>query len=164
MGGLKKAPKWHVYSASAELLNVQCPVHTLEMCMAGLDKESATIRVTPEGGFSYASFEAVDYKPKELDFSELHERQSFLWRYIHADEDLEAATISVLAIDGYSLEEGSYEALDINGESITHHQFVKSEECGSPTSILKYCWTSERKARRLKRTSDESDVAVIYSF
>lgn len=111
MGGLDEPQKWHVYSASADSALIRDLVHTIEMCMTGLDREKAsvfyktqsssaaamtddsgirkilpasnicdfefepcgysmnsiegaaisTIHVTPEDGFSYASFEAAGY-------------------------------------------------------------------------------------------------------
>ncbi|XP_010261810.2 PREDICTED: S-adenosylmethionine decarboxylase proenzyme [Nelumbo nucifera] len=121
VGNLIKSQKWHVYSASAEVVNHYEPVYTLEMCRTGLDKKLAsifyktgassaakmtdmsgirkilpdseicdfefepcgysmnaiegasvsTIHVTPEDGFSYASFEAVGYDLKAVNLSQL---------------------------------------------------------------------------------------------
>ncbi|KAJ6290558.1 hypothetical protein OIU78_026323 [Salix suchowensis] len=84
--------KWHVYSASADIESHSGPVYTLEMCMTGLGRKQAsvfyktqsssaaamtvdsgsaisTIHVTPEDGFSYASFEAVGYDLQDLNLS-----------------------------------------------------------------------------------------------
>ncbi|GAB4827453.1 S-adenosylmethionine decarboxylase proenzyme [Ancistrocladus abbreviatus] len=219
MGSLNKAQQWHVYSASAEHLNVQRPIYTLEICMTGLHKESAsvfykknsstasemtrfssirkilpksnicdfdfepcgysmnaiegdaisTVHVTPEDGFSYASFEAVGYDPKELDFNELLERVLACFQptefsvALHADEDTKAALITSVAVDGYYLEERNYKALE-SGESIIYHQFVKSEGCGSPKSILNCSWASDEESEEAERISHGSDVAVVYSF
>ncbi|KAK4764462.1 hypothetical protein SAY87_013900 [Trapa incisa] len=124
MSGSDKSKKWHVYSASAEAVNPANPVYTLEMCMTGLNKRSAsvffknnsvsaaamtvnsgirkilpkseicdfafepcgysmnaiegpaisTIHVTPEDGFSYASFEAVGYDLRMGNLNQLIER------------------------------------------------------------------------------------------
>jgi len=200
MGGAEKDQNWHVYSANAELASLvwgsqkSSPVHTLEVCMTGLDKESAsvfyktegssastmtedsgirkilpnsdicdfefdpcgysmnsieggaisTIHVTPEDGFSYASFESMGYNFNEVDLSKLLERVLACFRpnefslAVHSSVG-EAASKFELELKGYSVGETRAEALAMGG-SMVYHSFVKSGEVHSPRSILKNCW------------------------
>ncbi|KAF7112848.1 hypothetical protein RHSIM_RhsimUnG0185200 [Rhododendron simsii] len=71
----------------------------------------STIHVTPEEGFSYASFEAVGYDPKVVKLGPLAERVLLCFQpnefsiVVHADVDVELLekTCSV-AVKGYSLQ------------------------------------------------------------
>uniref|UniRef100_A0A5B7BWI0 S-adenosylmethionine decarboxylase proenzyme n=1 Tax=Davidia involucrata TaxID=16924 RepID=A0A5B7BWI0_DAVIN len=111
----------------------------------------STIHVTPEDGFSYASFEAVGYDPKVVNLDQLVERvlacfqPSELSVSMHADVagQLLEQTCS-LGIKGYSLGERSHEELGMGG-SIVYQKFVKSSGCGSPRSVLKCCWKEEEE-------------------
>lgn len=193
MGGVDQSQQWHVYSASSEAADH--PVYTLEMCMTGLDKKSAsvffktqsssaavmtevsgirkilpksqicdfdfdpcgysmngieedaisTIHVTPEDGFSYASFEAVGYTFKSsMDLTPLLER-------VLACFQPSEFTVSLHGIDlkdhdnptleAYSVNERSFEDLG-EGGSMMYYGFTRGGSCcGSPRSTLHTCWS-----------------------
>ncbi|CAI9779276.1 unnamed protein product [Fraxinus pennsylvanica] len=103
----------------------------------------STIHVTPEDGFSYASFEAAGYDFKVVNLGLLIERVLACFKpmkfsvALHADfgSKLFEHTYCIDVKD-YSLEEKSYEELGIVG-SIVYLKFVNTELCGSPKSILK---------------------------
>ncbi|KAF1864041.1 hypothetical protein Lal_00031200 [Lupinus albus] len=200
MGGLNKAQKWHVYSASADSVNPFDSVCTLEMCMTGLDREKAsvffkeqsgtgavmtvnsgirkilpnsqicdfefepcgysmnsvegaavsTIHVTPEDGFSYASFEAVGYDFTVIDLSELVKRVLACFQptefsiAIHADNASKSFEQScLLDVKGYCREERNHEGLGM-GSAVVYQKFEKTYDCGSPRSTLK-CWKDDEE-------------------
>lgn len=200
MGDSGTKKKWHVYSASAEsAVNEPLPVYTLEMCMTGLDKKSAsvffktqsnsaaemtessgirkilpgsdicdfdfdpcgysmnaveggaisTIHVTPEDGFSYASFEAMGYDFKSVNLDALIERVLACFKpaefsvALHSDAlGEELNSVFHLNVNGYVCGETSFEVLG-NGGSIMYCGFnsVGSGRCGSPRSTLLCCWS-----------------------
>ncbi|KAK7275094.1 hypothetical protein RIF29_16201 [Crotalaria pallida] len=198
MGGLDKAQKWHVYSASAESVNPSDSVYTLEMCMTGLDREKAkvfykdqsgsgaamtvdsgirkilpgsqicdfefepcgysmnsvegaavsTIHVTPEDGFSYASFEAVGYDLTAMNLNKLVKRVLACFEptefsiAIHVDNASKSfEQRCLLDVKGYGREERSHEGLGMGG-SVFYQKFEKTFDYGSPRSTLK-CWKDE---------------------
>lgn len=109
----------------------------------------STIHITPEEGFSYSSFEAVGYNPKEMNLDQLVRRVLMCFGpsefsiALHADvasKSLEKT--SSLEVKGYYLEERTCEELGMDG-SIVYQKFVKTERCGSPRSVLKSCWSNE---------------------
>ncbi|KAK2983926.1 hypothetical protein RJ640_017847, partial [Escallonia rubra] len=114
----------------------------------------STIHVTPEDGFSYASFEAVGYDPKAVDLDQLVGRVLMCFEprefsvAVHADVgfDLLAQTCT-LDVDGYHLGEVSHEELGMDG-SVVYQKFVKAASCGSPRSVLKSCWKEEEKEEK----------------
>lgn len=185
MGGAGKAQKWHVYSASAPHAAIgyyDDAVHTVEMCMTGLDREKAkvffktdsgsaakmtvdsgirkilpksgicdfefdpcgysmnsieggaisTIHVTPEDGFSYASFEAVGYDLKSVVLSDLVERVLDCFQpkefsiAVHAEvaEKYLEHNCSMKSVKGYSREEACVEELEHAG-AIVYQKFRK---------------------------------------
>ncbi|KAJ6772093.1 S-ADENOSYLMETHIONINE DECARBOXYLASE [Salix koriyanagi] len=200
MGGLDEPQKWHVYSASADSVLIRDLVHTIEMCMTGLDREKAsvfyktqsssaaamtddsgirrilpasnicdfefepcgysmnaiegaaisTVHVTPEDGFSYASFEAAGYDLiKDVSLGQLVDRVLACFQptefsiAVHADvagERLER-TCS-LDVKGYCRGERSHGELGTGG-SVIYQKFVRSGNAESPRSILRYCWNEE---------------------
>ncbi|KAJ6718661.1 S-ADENOSYLMETHIONINE DECARBOXYLASE PROENZYME 2 [Salix purpurea] len=200
MGGLDEPQKWHVYSASADSALIRDLVHTIEMCMTGLDREKAsvfyktqsssaaamtddsgirkilpasnicdfefepcgysmnsiegaaisTVHVTPEDGFSYASFEAAGYDLiKDVSLGQLVDRVLACFQptefsiAVHADvagERLER-TCS-LDVKGYCRGERSHGELGTGG-SVIYQKFVRSGNAESPRSILRYCWNEE---------------------
>ncbi|KAI7745544.1 hypothetical protein M8C21_008243 [Ambrosia artemisiifolia] len=192
MGGVDQSQQWHVYSASAQA--DENPVYTLEMCMTGLDKKSAsvffktqsssaammtevsgirkilpesqicdfdfdpcgysmnaiegdaisTIHVTPEDGFSYASFEAVGYTFKSsMDLSLLVERVLACFQpnefsvSLHGNDLKDLKNMNVGA-GAYAVKETNFEDLG-EGGSMMYYKFASS--CGSPRSILNDCWS-----------------------
>lgn len=111
----------------------------------------STIHVTPEDGFSYASFEAVGYDFKAADLSQLIQRVLVCFEptefsvALHSDlagEDL--VSMFPLDLKGYSAGEVSCEALG-KGGSIMYMSFAGTGSCGSPRSILKCCWSEDEK-------------------
>lgn len=108
----------------------------------------STIHVTPEDGFSYASFEAVGYDFKEVDLTMLLERVLACFKpakfsvALHssvAGTELDSG-FNVLDVKGYACGEKSFEELG-NGGSILYKSFVSARGCGSPKSILNCCWS-----------------------
>ncbi|KAI9087886.1 hypothetical protein K1719_030216 [Acacia pycnantha] len=73
----------------------------------------STIHVTPEDGFSYASFETVGHLRSYVCFG----------------------------FEGLRSQRGSLEELGMGG-SVVYQKFVKTTECGSPRSTLK-CWKDD---------------------
>ncbi|KAK9059995.1 hypothetical protein SSX86_020699 [Deinandra increscens subsp. villosa] len=102
----------------------------------------STIHVTPEDGFSYASFEAVGYDLKQESLEQLVQRVLACFEpgefsiAVGAPKSLE--TSGSIVVDGYELEEKSCEDLGSEGW-IVYQKFVKRDGsfCGSPRSVLK---------------------------
>ncbi|XP_038705566.1 S-adenosylmethionine decarboxylase proenzyme-like [Tripterygium wilfordii] len=201
LGGLDKPQKWHVYSASAEAMDYNYAVYTLEMCMTGLDREKSrvfyksesgsaatmtvesgirkilpgskicdfefdpcgysmnsvegaaisTIHVTPEDGFSYASFETVGYNPKIVNLNQLVDRvlacfsPSEFSIAVHTDlAGQQFVRNCSLEVKGYCCGERSHEELGMGG-SIVYQKFARIGDCGSPRSTLKCCCGEEEE-------------------
>ncbi|KAL7171343.1 hypothetical protein ACSBR2_036069 [Camellia fascicularis] len=110
----------------------------------------STIHVTPEDGFSYASFETIGYDLKVVKLDHLVERAlacflpSEFSIAVHADVGTKSLVeqTCLLGVKGYCLGDMSYEELGMGG-SIVHQKFVKIVGCGSPRSILKGGWKEE---------------------
>ncbi|XP_010904619.1 S-adenosylmethionine decarboxylase proenzyme [Elaeis guineensis] len=105
----------------------------------------STIHVTPEDGFSYASFEAMGYDPEAVNMSQLIARVLACFQ----PREFSIAIHSGLRSEVYLLESGfditgyvsgakSYQELG-NGGSLVFQSF-RITDCGSPRSILKGCW------------------------
>lgn len=104
----------------------------------------STIHVTPEDGFSYASFEAMGYNLNDDSLTQMLGRVLDCFQPAHFSvalhADVEGKKLEYdfpLDVMGYYCEGRSYEGLG-KGGSIIYHSFMKSEECGSPRSILKW--------------------------
>lgn len=109
----------------------------------------STIHVTPEDGFSYASFETVGYNLKDVNLKQLVGRvlacfgPSEFSVAVHADVAGRSFEQECsLDVKGYRREERSIEGLGMGG-SIVYQKFIKTGECGSPRSTLKCCWKDE---------------------
>lgn len=111
----------------------------------------STIHVTPEDGFSYASFETVGYDPNDVNLNQLVERVLACFQprdfsiAVHAEvagKMIEQKCL--LNVKGYSREERGLEELGMGG-SILYQKFVKTEGNGSPRSTLKCCWKEEEE-------------------
>lgn len=111
----------------------------------------STIHVTPEDGFSYASFEAVGYDLNFLSLKHLVERVLACFKpndfsiAVHIDvlgQSLEQNCM--LDVKGYCCGERSTEELGIGG-SIMYQKFNSTGSCGSPRSTLKCCWKEEEE-------------------
>lgn len=109
------------------------------------DGAVSTIHVTPEDGFSYASFESVGYDFKDISLEQLVQRVLACFEPGEFSIAVGAAVASKklektcsINVDGYYVEEKSYEELGCEG-SIVYQKFVKKEGscCGSPRSVLK---------------------------
>ncbi|KAK4380418.1 hypothetical protein RND71_002280 [Anisodus tanguticus] len=115
----------------------------------------STIHVTPENGFSYASFEAVGYDLNSSSLGPLVKRVLTCFQpdefsiALHADVACELLEgICSFDVKGYSLAEWSPEELGKDG-SIVYQKFARSSFCGSPKSVLQDCWKEEEKEREL---------------
>lgn len=112
----------------------------------------STIHVTPEDGFSYASFEAAGYDLKAANLGQLVERVLACFEprefsvSLHADYGSKSFDdVNALDVKGYSLDDKSFEELGLGG-SIKYQKFVKTAAfCGSPRSILK-CFGEEESS------------------
>lgn len=104
----------------------------------------STIHVTPEDGFSYASFETVGYDFGKMDVSALVERVLGCFKpakfsvAVHASvagkEDLK------LEMENYRCGERRCSVLG-DGGSIMFCSFTSRGGCGSPKSTLQCCWS-----------------------
>ncbi|KAL3631289.1 hypothetical protein CASFOL_024273 [Castilleja foliolosa] len=109
----------------------------------------STIHVTPEDGFSYASFEAAGYNLKHANLGMLIGRvldcfePSEFSVSVHAEYGAKLSDdICSLGIEGYVSDEMSLKEMGLGG-SIAYCKFVRAAAfCGSPRSILK-CFREE---------------------
>ncbi|KAF5763721.1 putative adenosylmethionine decarboxylase [Helianthus annuus] len=102
----------------------------------------STIHVTPEDGFSYASFEAVGYSLKSsMDVNVLVERVLACFKpneftvSLHGNDLKDVKNMNV---DAYTVKETNFEDLG-EGGWMMYYRFAGS--CGSPRSILNDCWS-----------------------
>lgn len=112
----------------------------------------STIHVTPEDGFSYASFEAVGYAFKDITLTQLVERVLVCFQpnefsvALHTDVHGEKLVDKFsLDIKGYCCNDKSYEVLGAGG-AVMYHSFVQADFHASPRSILRCCsssWSEE---------------------
>lgn len=108
----------------------------------------STIHVTPEDGFSYASFEAAGYDFKIVNLGSLVKRVLACFEPNEFSVSLHAQNgarlfdeFCLLDVKGYNGEKRSLEELGTGG-SITYQKFVRTASCGSPRSTLK-CFSDE---------------------
>lgn len=110
----------------------------------------STIHITPEDGFSYASFEMVGYNPKEVNLSQLVRRVLSCFKpsqfsiAVHADvAGQRLVQTCSLDVKGYCRGESSFEELGMGG-SIVYQKFdMTTGDIGSPRSTLKCCWKED---------------------
>ncbi|XP_044487974.1 S-adenosylmethionine decarboxylase proenzyme [Mangifera indica] len=109
----------------------------------------STIHVTPEDGFSYASFETVGYNLKEVNLGELVERVLACFQpndfsiSVHAEvagKFLEQDCL--LDVKGYCCEESGLEELGM-GSSVVFQKYGRSGGNGCPRSTLRCSWKEE---------------------
>uniref|UniRef100_A0A5B6ZKW4 S-adenosylmethionine decarboxylase proenzyme n=1 Tax=Davidia involucrata TaxID=16924 RepID=A0A5B6ZKW4_DAVIN len=117
----------------------------------------STIHVTPEDGFSYASFEAVGYDFKVVNLTHLVKRVLACFEptefsiALHADAvGNEPGPEIAVDVKGYCCGEGSYEMLG-NGGSIIYQSFVRAGGCGSPRSTLQCCWSENEEDEQMEK-------------
>ncbi|KAL9325142.1 hypothetical protein ACSQ67_005787 [Phaseolus vulgaris] len=108
----------------------------------------STIHITPEDGFSYASFETVGYDFKVLNLNALVDRvlSCFLPNEFSVAVRVDGASkpseqMCFVDVKGYCREEWIHEGLGMGG-FVVYQKFVKISDCVSPRSTLK-CWKDE---------------------
>ncbi|GKU90448.1 hypothetical protein SLEP1_g4441 [Rubroshorea leprosula] len=111
----------------------------------------STIHVTPEDGFSYASFEAVGYNPRDVNLEQLVERVLVCFKpsefsiAVHADVTSKSLEQTCqLDVKAYCCGERSLEGLGMGG-SMIYQKFTRTGACGSPRSTLRCCWKEEEE-------------------
>ncbi|CAL9760139.1 unnamed protein product [Musa acuminata subsp. burmannicoides] len=104
----------------------------------------STIHVTPEDGFSYASFEAMGYDTKVIDLGRLITRVLACFRPAEFSIAVETDGVgegsprgAALDVSGYVSGERRYKEM---GRGSVVYQSFKACDCESPTSILKNLW------------------------
>lgn len=116
----------------------------------------STIHVTPEDGFSYASFEAVGYDLKVVNLSNLVKRVLACFQpnefsiALSSDVAKELDSDVVLDLKGYFCGEKSYEVLG-KGGSVVYYSFTKYGGCGSPRSTLHSCWSESDEDEKVEK-------------
>ncbi|CAN8256158.1 unnamed protein product [Cochlearia groenlandica] len=108
----------------------------------------STIHVTPEDGFSYASFEAMGYDFTTMDLSHLVSKVLTCFEpkqfsvAIHSSSGYKWPSLCV-DVDDYGCRETTMECLGEDKGSVVYQRFEKiGMYCGSPRSILKCEWSS----------------------
>nr|BAB83763.1 S-adenosylmethionine decarboxylase [Phaseolus lunatus] len=108
----------------------------------------STIHITPEDGFSYASFETVGYDFKVLNLNAMVDRvlSCFLPNEFSVAVRVDGASkpsehMCFVDVKGYCREEWCHEELGMGG-FVVYQKFVKISDCVSPRSTLK-CWKDE---------------------
>jgi len=111
----------------------------------------STIHITPEDGFSYASFEAVGYDPKTVDLKQLVERVLACFQPSDFSVAVHASIAGklleqncALDVNGYSREEGAVEEFGMCG-SVLYQKFRKATEHGAVKMTMKCCWKEEKE-------------------
>lgn len=111
----------------------------------------STIHVTPEDGFSYASFEAAGYDLEDAKLGKMMERVLTCFEpsefsvAVHAEmlgKFLEQ-TCS-LEVKGYHLSKRKMEEFGASG-SVVYQKFVRAHTCDSPKSVLESSWNQVDK-------------------
>lgn len=117
----------------------------------------STIHVTPEDGFSYASFEAVGYDFRYLSLTQLVERVLGCFHprefsiALHSDDVGNGLGPNInLDVMGYCCGERSYEVLGMGG-SVLYHSFMRASGCGSPKSILSCGWSESDEDEKVEK-------------
>uniref|UniRef100_A0A2P2JAB6 S-adenosylmethionine decarboxylase proenzyme n=1 Tax=Rhizophora mucronata TaxID=61149 RepID=A0A2P2JAB6_RHIMU len=116
----------------------------------------STIHVTPEEGFSYASFEAVGYNFEEVSLIQLLERVLVCFEPTDFSVALHSnisgdklGSKFPLDVKGYCCNGRSSEVLG-KGGSIIYHTFVRTGGHASPRSVLKCCWSEDEKGEEVE--------------
>lgn len=114
--------------------------------MNAIEKDAiSTIHVTPEDGFSYASFEAVGYSFESvMDLNRLVERVLACFQPSEFSVSLhgnELKDYNNLNVEAYTVKDRSFEDLG-DGGLMMFYGFTKGGSCcGSPRSTLNGCWS-----------------------
>ncbi|WCJ25460.1 S-adenosylmethionine decarboxylase proenzyme [Euphorbia peplus] len=112
----------------------------------------STIHVTPEDGFSYASFECMGYNFDEMNLGQVLDRVLACFEPTEFSVALHLNTVNgelgeklPMDVKGFRCEGSNYEVLE-NGGSIMYRSFERSNGCASPRSTLhKCCWSEDEK-------------------
>lgn len=120
------------------------------------DKAVSTIHITPEDGFSYASFEAVGYDLENKTLTRLVERvlkcfePAELSVALHTDVHGETLVNQfTLDIKGYNCSERTNQVLGAGG-AVLFCGFVRGDGSASPRSTLKCCWSEDEKEEEVE--------------
>lgn len=109
----------------------------------------STIHVTPEDGFSYASFEAMGYDLKTLNLNDMIGRVLVCFEpsefsvAVHVDDSKFGLDFD-FDLKGYCCGKSSFEGLGMGG-AIVYRKFLKVDGCGSPRSTLNCCWSENEE-------------------
>lgn len=115
----------------------------------------STIHVTPEDGFSYASFEAAGYTfQSSMDLTLLLERVLACFQPSEFSVSVHGTDLKYLSnlnVEAYTPKESSFEDL-AEGGSMMYYGFTKGGSyCGSPRSILNGCWNESEDEELTKK-------------
>ncbi|CAF2378016.1 unnamed protein product, partial [Brassica napus] len=124
----------------------------------------STIHVTPEDGFSYASFEAVGYDFNTLDLSQLVTRVLSCFEpkqfsvAVHSSVGVNAYKPEIsVDLEDYGCRERTFESLGEESGTVMYQTFEKlGKYCGSPRSTLKCEWSSNNSCS----SEDEKDEGI----
>ncbi|CAN6895736.1 unnamed protein product [Brassica oleracea] len=114
----------------------------------------STIHVTPEDGFSYASFEAVGYDFNTMDLSQLVTRVLSCFEpkqlsvAVHSSVGVNAYKPEIsVDLEDYGCRERTFESLGEESGMVMYQTFEKlGKYCGSPRSTLKCEWSSNNSS------------------
>ncbi|KAJ0244616.1 S-adenosylmethionine decarboxylase proenzyme 1 [Hirschfeldia incana] len=123
----------------------------------------STIHVTPEDGFSYASFEAVGYDFNTLDLSQLVTRVLSCFEpkqfsvAVHSSVGANAYKPEIsVDLEDYGCRERTFESLGEESGTVMYQTFEKlGKYCGSPRSTLKCEWSSNNSSCSSEDEKDE---------
>ncbi|CAE6125853.1 unnamed protein product [Arabidopsis arenosa] len=124
----------------------------------------STIHVTPEYGFSYASFEAVGYDFNTIDLSQLVTRVLSCFEpkqfsvAVHSSVGANAYKPEITVdLEDYGCRERTFESLGEESGTVMYQTFEKlGKYCGSPRSTLKCEWSSNNSCS----SEDEKDEGI----
>ncbi|XP_002525956.2 S-adenosylmethionine decarboxylase proenzyme [Ricinus communis] len=116
----------------------------------------STIHITPEDGFSYASFESMGYNFEEVNLTQLLERVLACFEPTEFSIALHSNIVHdelkfFPDVKGYSCGGRNYEVLG-KGGSIIYYSFERIKGCASPRSILKCCWSEDEKDEEVEES------------
>ncbi|KAG2273274.1 hypothetical protein Bca52824_067829 [Brassica carinata] len=123
----------------------------------------STIHVTPEDGFSYASFEAVGYDLNTMDLSQLVTRVLSCFEpkqlsvAVHSSVGVNAYKPEIsVDLEDYGCRERTFESLGEESGMVMYQTFEKlGKYCGSPRSTLKCEWSSNNSSCSSEDEKDE---------
>ncbi|KAL6961075.1 adenosylmethionine decarboxylase [Sarracenia purpurea var. burkii] len=158
---MKKASVFYKTRSSSaaemtDLSGIRMILPDSEICDFEFDPCGYSMNSIEGNGFSYASFEAVGYDLKVVNLTHLLERVLACFEpsefsiALHADFVGEPVSYVCLDVKGYVCRERSFEVLG-KEESIVYHSFVRDSGCGSPRSILNWCWSENEEDEKVEK-------------